>query len=446
MNEKARNLRVAELIRQEIGKLLTKGLKDPRIGFVSVMSVRMSKDLRYANVYVSFYGSEKEKRDSLVGLERSTGWIRREIGKKVRLHHTPEIRFFEDDSLERVYHLEDVFQQIHDDEEKDRTMSNNSIADIVKVLRNSHSVLITTHVGPDGDGIGSMLALYYLVLAMGIEAVVCVNEDPVPEKYEWLPAAATVKKPETLNDHYDTVVILDVSSLDRIGTAAKLISDDSKVIIIDHHLSSSPCGDINFIDPSYAASGEIVVELFEEAGIPLTYEAAVCAYVAQTTDTGGFRFSNTVPRSHRIAAVLVEAGIDVADISARMFDLMPLRKFNLMKRFLEKVSFSLDGKVAYAELTADDISEFGCSYEDIDGLINYARNVEGVDVAVLLKEIDSSVTKVSFRSCKTFNSAEVLEEFGGGGHAAAAGVSLDLPLAEARKVLMKRVNAAFNNQ
>ena len=116
MTEKARNLRVAELIRHEIGNLLTKGVKDPRIGFVSVMSVRMSKDLRYANIYVSLYGSDSEQKSSLVGLQRSAGWIRREIGKNIRIHHTPEVRFFEDDSLERVYHLEDVLDKIHSEE------------------------------------------------------------------------------------------------------------------------------------------------------------------------------------------------------------------------------------------------------------------------------------------------------------------------------------------
>ncbi|HOZ46723.1 MAG TPA: 30S ribosome-binding factor RbfA [Candidatus Hydrogenedentes bacterium] len=107
--------RVAELIREEIGRLLIKGLKDPRIGFVSVMGVRMSPDLRYANVYVSLYGSESEQKSSLIGLECSSGWIRREVGKAIRLHHTPEIRFFSDHSLDEVYHLEDVFRQIHDE-------------------------------------------------------------------------------------------------------------------------------------------------------------------------------------------------------------------------------------------------------------------------------------------------------------------------------------------
>ena len=110
--------RVAELIREEIGALLTKGLKDPRIGFVSILGVRMSSDLRHANVYVSLYGSENEQKSSLIGLRNSAGWVRREIGKRLRLRVTPEIRFFPDDTLDRVYHLEDLFREIHEQEEQ----------------------------------------------------------------------------------------------------------------------------------------------------------------------------------------------------------------------------------------------------------------------------------------------------------------------------------------
>lgn len=119
MTERPRSVRVGELIKHEIAGLLTKGLKDPRIGFVSVISVRMSRDLRYANVYVSLFGSDTEKKRSLAGLEHSAGWVRREIGKVIRLHHTPEVRFFEDDSLDRVYRLEDVFREIHEKEDQE---------------------------------------------------------------------------------------------------------------------------------------------------------------------------------------------------------------------------------------------------------------------------------------------------------------------------------------
>lgn len=113
MASEGRAKRVAELVREEIGAMLTKGLKDPRIGFVSVMAVRMSKDLRYANVYVSAYGSEKEQKSSIIGMQNSSGWIRRELGKRLRLRHTPEVRIFKDTSLDDVYHLEDLFKEIN---------------------------------------------------------------------------------------------------------------------------------------------------------------------------------------------------------------------------------------------------------------------------------------------------------------------------------------------
>ena len=324
-------------------------------------------------------------------------------------------------------------------------MKNNDgeLKSIIEALRVSKSVLITSHVSPDGDAIGSMLALYFFALSLGVPTIKCVNSDPIPEKYAWLPGASEVVMPSEVTERYETVVVLDVSELERTGDVEDLIDPDSKIIIIDHHISATPKGHLIFHDPTFGATGEIVAEIFRVSGIDMNYEASVCAYVAQITDTGGFRFSNTNPRSHMIASRLLESDLDIADISERMFDLMPCRKFSLLNIFTSRVEFLLDGRISHAYLTQEDLETSGALYEDIDGLINFARNVEGVEVAILFKATGDTTTRISFRSAKTFNSAGFLEEFGGGGHSAAAGATIELPLEEARRVILEKVTATL---
>jgi phosphoesterase RecJ-like protein len=318
-------------------------------------------------------------------------------------------------------------------------MSAIDLAGVVEKFRQADRFLISTHAGPDGDAIGSMLALCHFLRALGKERVVCACADPVPRLYRWLPGADDIVDASGIRGPFDLVVIIDVAQKGRIGAVADALDPDTPVIVLDHHLDECPCGDWNFIDPSYAAMGEIVTELFEVAGIPIPRPAAECAYVALATDTGSFRFSSTNARSHRIAARLLEAGIDVASISARIFDAMSPTKFRLLARVLQRVQFALDGRVAYSEVTQRELEELQASGEDLEGLINVARNIDGVQVAMLFKEVGPSATKVSLRSRSTFNSALFLQRFGGGGHAGAAGATIPLPLRQAREAVLEEV-------
>ncbi len=316
-------------------------------------------------------------------------------------------------------------------------MTTIDLAAVVRELRAADSFLLGTHVSPDGDAIGSMLALRHLLTALGKERVVCACADPVPRTYRWLPGADDIVDGRDVRGDFDLAVIVDVSRTSRIGTVADAIRPPTRTLVIDHHLDDCPCGDLNFIDPSYAAVGEVVTELFSTAGVALSREAAMCAYVALATDTGSFRFSSTTARSHRMAARLVETGIDVAEISARVFDAMSQTKFRLLVRVLGRVQFTHGGRVAYSEVTASELEELSVTGEDLDGIINSARNIDGVEVAMLFKEVGPGTTKVSLRSRSAFNSARFLQRFGGGGHAGAAGATLSLPLREARAVVLE---------
>lgn len=307
---------------------------------------------------------------------------------------------------------------------------------VLAELEAADRFVLTTHTGPDGDAIGSMLGLRHLLEALGKTDVMCVCHDPVPRPCAWLPGADAVGRPDGLIDA-DLVVILDVAQWDRIGDAASCAPADARVLVLDHHLEEHPCGDCFFIDASYAAAGEIVAELFIAAGLPFTYEAAACLYVAQTTDTGGYRFSNTTPRSHRIAAALLETGLDVFEINYRVSDELSPAKAELLTRVLERRRSAAGGKAAYSELYAADAAEVGARDEDYNQLVNYMRNLQGVHVGILFRELDAATTKISFRSHGAFNSAAFLQRLGGGGHAAAAGATVNRPLAETRALVLR---------
>lgn len=442
MNAKGRSSRVAELIREEIAKLITNGLKDPRVGFVSVMAVRMSPDLRYANTYVSLFGGESERKSSLAGLRSSAGWIRREVGRHLRMRHTPEIRFFPDTTLDEVYHLEEVFQEIHE-EQQHTPMLRLSLAEMVEELRKADSLLLLSHENADGDAVGSLLAMRLLLLGMGKSVVHTALDGEVPRVYRTLPGAGGILSPESDAPSFDTAVLLDCSGLDRVGELAGWLEPGDKLLVLDHHREEGPSGALGFIDPSYAATGELLVDLFDAAEVPISREAAECLYVAQTTDTGGYRFSNTTARSHEIAARLIATGIDTAALNDAVFNLMSKAKFELLRRALGRAELRCAGALCVSLVTLEDFAAAGALREDTEGIVNYLRQVEGVRVAAFFTETEPEQCKVSLRSVGGFDSAGFLRAHGGGGHPAAAGATFDLPIGAAMDDVVRALEKAL---
>ena len=433
---------MAELIRQEVGKLMTKGLKDPRIGFVSIMSVRMSPDLHYANVYVSLYGDASARKSSLIALRRSQGWVRREVGKFLRMRILPEIRFMPDESLDEVYHLEEVFDRIHEEQEK-APMLRLDFAGVIEELKRGEAFLICSHENPDGDAGGSMLGVAELLRALGKKKVHCALSDPLPSVCKTLKGAAAVLNPDSDVPEFDTVVIVDVAQRERIGEIANWIEPEHRVLVIDHHLVDKPYGHTGVIDPSYAAVGEMVVDLFNAAEVPLTPEAAACAFVAQITDTGSYQYSNTNARSHRIAAQIMDTGIDTAHLAREAFAIMTRRQFDLFQIAVSRITIAAGGHVAYTYVTREDMDAHSATRQDLEGLVNYCRNIEGVNAGVFFTGVEPELTTVSLRAAEGFNAAEFVKQFGGGGHAAAAGVSIHSPLEQAIEQIVTALAAEW---
>ena len=435
MSPKGRSNRVSELLREEIAKLITKGLKDPRIGFVSVMDVRMSADLHYANVYVSLFGSESERKSSLAGLRSSAGWIRREVGQYLRMRYTPEIRFFADDTLDNVYHLEEVFQEIHT-EQKQSPMLSLTLDQVLDELRASDTLLLTTHVNPDGDAIGSLLGLWHLVRALGRTRVAMAVEGGVPRSYMALAGAKRVLNEEAEAPTFDTVVLVDCSSFDRIGRISDWIGPATKVVVIVHHRDPGPPGAMGHIDPSQAATAELLIDLYDAAGMEISADAALALYIAQITDTGGYRFSNTTAVSHEKAARLIRTGIDVGTVNNEVFNVQPRAKFELVRRTMTHAAFHAKGALAESWLDQEDFVAAQATREDTEGIVNVLKHVEGVRVAALFTSFESGRCKVSLRSEGDFDCAEFLRHYGGGGHVAAAGATFELALETARETVL----------
>lgn len=315
-------------------------------------------------------------------------------------------------------------------------------AGMIAALRTAHNAVVTSHHNPDGDALGSMLACAGLLRAMGVESVTAVHCDPVPQRYDWLPGAADIVGPEdSAMDRADTIVVVDVAQRDRIGKVAGRTSEDMRVLVIDHHIENEPWGDAQLIDSTAAATGEIILRLFHAAGCEPTHDDALNLYVAIATDTGGFRFSNTTAATHRAAAELLTHDIDVGAVTTRVFDRIPMPKYRLMVQLLDNTRFEADGRLAITEVTHEQLEELGASPDDLEGLINFPRNVEGVEVACLLRASKNGQTKMSVRSTEEFNAAEFCNLFGGGGHAAAAGATLEASLSQARQLVAERARA-----
>jgi bifunctional oligoribonuclease and PAP phosphatase NrnA len=303
--------------------------------------------------------------------------------------------------------------------------------------------LITSHVSPDGDAVGSILGLAaFLKQAYGIEAH-CALQDPVPDLYKWLPNASQITSPDAIPDDVDLVIVADTHQVERTGSVGEKVGTDVPVIVIDHHIVRTQVPAHSYIDSSAAAVGEMVCELFAAANTPYTPEAATACYVALSTDTGCFRYPSTTARSHAMAAVLIDAGANVGDITERVFDTMSLPKFALLGRILDRVKMLAGGRAAMTNLTMADLADCGAKPEDTDGLINFLRNIDGVDIALFCRETENGSTKVSLRARRGIDVSAVARHFGGGGHAAAAGATIEKPLAEACGEITKYIEKTF---
>ncbi|WP_066635290.1 DHH family phosphoesterase [Desulfolucanica intricata] len=319
----------------------------------------------------------------------------------------------------------------------------NSLGEIANVIRRARRFFLCGHVTPDGDSIGSVLALGLALESLGKE-VILASPEPVPESLSFLPSAKRIRINFNKAPDFEIFIMLDCSEVDRLGAK---ISEVAKLaqqkIILDHHPTSGCTADYCYIDDTAAATGEIVYDLLEILDIEFTPEIATCLYTAIVTDTGSFQYQNTTPKTHLRASRLLSSGVDVARVSTSLFGEKPLAHIRIVGVGLKNLKLSPCGQVAWISITREMLADLKVQDEYSEGLINYPRMIKGVEVALLFRELEPELFKVSLRSKSEIDVNAIAKVFGGGGHVRASGCRLEGKLAEVERQVLEEVYRAL---
>ena len=310
---------------------------------------------------------------------------------------------------------------------------------IGQALRENQRFAVLSHVRPDGDALGSQLALGLSLKQLGKDVRIW-NEDGMLEKYSFLPSANLLTKPPADPEDVDVAIALDTAIQNRLGTALPAVRSAKVWINIDHHPSNPGYGDLVQIDPKAPATGEILFELIKSEKLPIDAAIAENLYVAISTDTGSFQYPNTTARTLEIAAELIRAGVDVGRVSQLTYENYPRRRVELLRDLLGTMRFDANDRVASFSLSLATAKKLGVLPEDNEGLIDHLRAIRGVIVAVFFEELPDGKVRVSMRSKnEKVNVCAICEKFGGGGHVLAAGARVRGTLAEVEKKVLEEV-------
>jgi phosphoesterase RecJ-like protein len=320
-----------------------------------------------------------------------------------------------------------------------------SLAEVAGELRSRERFLLTAHEGPDGDALGSLLGMHRLLEQLGKDSVMflAAKEFPLPIEYRFLPLEEVFHEPPA--DMADrTIVFLDCGNVDRMPV--EFLTDGANFRInVDHHHDNTLFGDVNLLDTGASSTAEIVYELAIALGAEITPEIASALYVGLVTDTGKFMYENTNAHTHRIAAELIDAGVDVDDTYRRLYEHVPIEKLRLLSRALEGIERHCDERLVVAYITDADYEATGAGEEMTEGIIDHLRAVEGTLVAALVRDLGDrgqAARKVSLRSSGgEVDVSAIARVHGGGGHKRAAGFSTDLELAELVSLVCREVEA-----
>ena len=313
---------------------------------------------------------------------------------------------------------------------------------IAEEVRAGQTFLLSTHENPEGDAIGSVLALGWALKGLGKRIQILV-QDPVPEVLAFLPGAREIIHQAPAEVFFDVALAVDCGDRPRLGEEFGKLKALGKIINIDHHVSNSHYGDINFVDPAASSAAEIVFDLLRLIPVPLNREIAENLYTGLLTDTGSFHYSNTTPKTFAAARACLQAGVDPWRVAEQVFENQPLARLRLLPRVLQSLEVSEGGKVSHVVVTQEMLGEAKASPALTEDFINYPRSIQGVEVAILFREVSAEKTRVSFRSRGGVDVARIAEGFQGGGHRSASGCTIEAGLAEAKRKVFQVVRAAL---
>jgi phosphoesterase RecJ-like protein len=318
-------------------------------------------------------------------------------------------------------------------------MSSSTFAEIAKVLREKQTFAVLSHVRPDGDALGSQLAMALTLKKLGKDVHVW-NEDGMLEKYSFLPRAELLTKPPGTPENVDVLIALDTAIQNRMGTAQESVGKSVICINIDHHPSNPRYGDMVYVDATSPATGQIIFELLKAGSFPIDGDIAENLFVAISTDTGSFQYSNTTARTFEIAAELIRAGVNVGRVSQQLYENYPRRRTELLRELLRTMRFDAEGRVASFSLSMQTAADLGVLPEDNEGLIDHLRAIHGVIVAVFFEELPDGKVRVSMRSKdEAVDVCAICQKFGGGGHTLAAGARVRGSLDEVKQRVLEAI-------
>jgi len=306
-------------------------------------------------------------------------------------------------------------------------------------IRKFNKFLIGSHMRPDGDAIGSQLALGFLLQSMGKQVTIW-NQDRVPGKYLFLPHVDWVKQPPAQPEAFEVMFALDNAAYPRLGKINAAVASRKYLVNIDHHASNDGYGDLTLIDPDSPATGQVLYELFRAMQYPITKDMATCLYAAISTDTGSFQYPNTTSRCMRVCAELIDLGVDVADVCRKIYESFPIGRLLLLKKILENLKISYGGKVGTYWITKEMYTDTGAKPEDNEGLIDHIRSVDRIVVAAMFEEAEEGKIRLSIRSKHPLVDVnQIAMHFGGGGHAEAAGARIPGTREQVEQAVLKKI-------
>ena len=313
-----------------------------------------------------------------------------------------------------------------------------SIRRVKAAIKKFNKFLITSHINSEADAIGSQVAMASLLRKLGKVAVM-LDDSPVPSLLQFIKGTEEISKEMPHDFDYQAVIILDSPDLTRIGRVNEYIKKDAVIINIDHHISNINFGKFNWVEPEFSSAGEMVYDLFKAFKVKIDMDDAIALYAAIMTDTGSFRYSNTSSKTHRIAAELIDIGVKPYEMHTKIYETSSVQDTNLLGESLQTMKLTEDGKIAWLWVTKEMLKKTKASLEGTEGIINFARSIGGVEIAVLFRETGTEDrVKASFRSKGKVDVNKLAGLFGGGGHPTASGCTVFGKIEDVEKKVLEK--------
>ena len=460
-NKNFRGEKLGEEIRRIISELLSRELKDPAFdGMISISHVKSTDDGSFATVYFTSLGADDE--DVMAGFEKAKGFIKNEIVRKLGIRRSPDLRFAVDQTERYGQHIDTLLGELHIPTGPAGRMA--TLAELPGIIDSYDRYLVFTHIHMDGDTLGAAVAFAGAMREIGREAWVVTGEPPqrtlelictpfVIDAAEagqlaWMGAEGSGEGEgeggaEALPY---LAVAMDFSDTERLEGREALFRGANESLSIDHHSVSKPACSYNYTEPGAAATSEIVYRLLRLAGLPVTERIATALYVGIVTDTGRFQYTNTTPETHRITAELLEAGADFGAAYQCIYQSVKAEKLFVQSEMLNTLDIFAGGRAALAFVRAETLDRLNAGEDETDGMSEVLRGIIGVEASVFLRELPDGKIKASMRSKDWLDVAALAAEFGGGGHARAAGFTSTLSIEGVSGTIKARLEAALGEK